>query len=107
MTITWTERQPAGNFNKDWLSTASDSDGSHLIAGIKGGRLYTSSDYGVNWTERQPAGDVDKDWRSVASDSDGSHLIVSIKNGRLYTGIEDSNRRQQGLTLRTTNAALI
>jgi len=83
-TLAWTERQPAGDVDKKWAALASNSDGSRLIAGVtEGGRLYTSSDYGVNWTERQPAGDVGKNWSIFASDSDGSHLIAGIYNGQV------------------------
>ena len=39
----WTERRPAGDSDKDWTSVASDSDGSHLIAGAEAGRLYTGT----------------------------------------------------------------
>jgi len=85
--LVWTETRPAGDANKKWASVASDDDGSNLIAGVYGGRLYTSSDSGANWTERQPAGAADKSWRVVASDSDGSNLIAAVNNGRLYTGV--------------------
>ena len=98
--VTWTERRPVGDVNANWLSVASDADGSHLIAGDEGGRLYTSIDYGLTWTERRPAGDVDKDWRSVASDADGSHLIACVNGGRLYTsddfGVTWTERRPVG-----------
>jgi len=86
--LTWTERQPAGNFDKNWWSAASDADGSHLLASISGGRLYSSADYGVNWTERQPAGNFDKNWRGVASDADGSHLLAAVSTGRLYSSAD-------------------
>lgn len=46
----WTELQPAGDASKVWYPTASDSDFSHLIAGIYGERLYTSANGGDNWT---------------------------------------------------------
>ena len=39
--VTWTERQPAGDADKDWRTIGSDSDGSNLIACVNGGRLYT------------------------------------------------------------------
>jgi hypothetical protein len=81
----WTERRPAGNADKNWMCAASDSDGSHFIAGVDGGRLYTSANAGVGWTERQPAGNSNQEWHSVASDADGSNLIVAAGNGRLFT----------------------
>ena len=80
-----TERQPAGDVNKNWSALASDDNGSNLIAGISGGRLYTSDDSGATWTERQPGGDSDFNWRLVASDSDGSHLMAAVYGGRVYT----------------------
>ena len=87
----WTtgdEVQPAGDSDLDWNCVASDSDGSNLIAGVTGGRLYTSSDYGENWTERQPGGDVDLNWYCVDSDSDGTNLIAGVAGGRLYTSAD-------------------
>ena len=84
--LAWTERQPKGATNEDWYGLASDSDGSHLIAGANVGRLWTSADSGATWTERQPAGAINRNWAGVASDSDGSHLIVGQASiGRLYT----------------------
>jgi len=70
------------------IETAQDSDGSHLIAAVYNGRLYTSADGGASWTERQPAGAANKNWRAVASDGDGSHLIAAIFLGRLYTSAD-------------------
>jgi photosystem II stability/assembly factor-like uncharacterized protein len=86
--FSWTERQPAGNTNKSWRRTASSSDGTKLIAGVNGGRLYISTDMGANWTERQPAGDEDKAWMCIASSSDGTKLIAGVYGGRLYTSTD-------------------
>lgn len=84
-TLTWTERQPAGVSDENWRSVDSDSDGSNLIAAASSGRIYISTDFGVNWSETRPNGDSDFAWRSVASDADGSHLIAAVEGGRLYT----------------------
>lgn len=96
----WTERQPAGDADKDWRCAASDSDGSNLIAGIYLGGLYTSSNSGVDWTQRYPGEIGNGGWISAASDSDGSHLIVAIKDGRLYTsansGVDWTERQPAG-----------
>ena len=56
----WTERQPAGNVDREWAAVASSDDGSHLIAASYNQNpavcgLYTSSDYGVTLIERKPA----------------------------------------------------
>ncbi|KKL48198.1 hypothetical protein LCGC14_2327910, partial [marine sediment metagenome] len=77
---TWTERQPAGDVDKNWFCCF--VNGAYMIAGVNGGRIYTSSDYGVTWTERQPAGDVDKNWRGTSID--GAYMIAA-RIGRLYT----------------------
>lgn len=70
------------------IYTDCDNDGSHLIAAVYNGRLYTSADGGASWTERQPAGDTNIDWQAVASDDDGSHLIAAEYGGRLYTSAD-------------------
>ena len=90
--IVWTESNVTGDVDEDWEAVASDSDGSHLIAAVGDGRLFTSSDSGATWTERQPAGDSDKDWVSVASDADGSHLMAGVNGGRLYIGVETQTK---------------
>ena len=84
----WAERTPAGDVDTNWWGVASDSDGSHLIAGVNPGRLWTSDDSGATWTERRPAGDVGKLWGGVASDSDGSNLIAGDYGGRLWTSTD-------------------
>jgi hypothetical protein len=84
--IVWVERQPKGDANEDWYGLASDADGSHLIAGARPGRLWTSADSGANWTERRPGGDTNMNWSGVASDDDGSNLIAGNATiGRLWT----------------------
>ncbi len=81
---TWAETRPAGNTDKWWNALATSSDGTHLIAGVNGGRLYISSDAGSTWTETRPAGDVNKAWYALASSSDGTHLVAGVSSGRLY-----------------------
>lgn len=85
-TIIWTETQPAGDVNKLWQTTSMSSDGSKLIAGVNGGRLYISINGGSSWTETQPAGDIDKQWSTTSMSSDGSKLIAGVDDGRLYLG---------------------
>lgn len=106
----WTERQPAGDVDGDWR-VASDADGSALIVGNVGGRLYTSINSGAAWTERQPAGDVTADWFAVASDADGSFLVAGINNGRLYTssdsGASWTERQPAGDTAKAWSFAAV
>jgi len=57
-------------------------DGSKMLAGVYGERLYYSSDSGTTWTEVRPAG-YDGYWNSVAMSSDGTKMLVGSYN-RLY-----------------------
>jgi photosystem II stability/assembly factor-like uncharacterized protein len=96
----WVERLPNGDTDKLWTVSASDADGSFLMAGsIITGRLFTSLNGGVDWTERQPAGDTDQSWYALASDADGSNLIVG-NGSRLYTssnsGVDWTERQPAG-----------
>jgi len=78
----WTQREFT---TKQWRSIGMDSDGSAFIAGIAGGRLWTSHDYGQTGTERQPGGAVDLGWTRVCCDSDGSFFVACVGDGRLYS----------------------
>ena len=78
----WTARAT----NRYWQSVASSSDGTHLVAVVNGGQIYTSADSGVTWTAQAAAG---IDWQSVASSSDGTHLVaVAMFNGQIYTSAD-------------------
>ena len=77
---TWNETQPDGNINGYWLSVASSSDGTHLIAaGGANVGLYTSTNSGSTWTKSNIG--QGNYFSSVASSSDGTHLIVSGSAG--------------------------
>ena len=74
----WTPRDS----NRNWISVASSSDGTKLVAvAASGGQIYTSTDSGVNWTARESS----RDWRSVASSSDGGKLVAVVSGGQIYT----------------------
>ena len=60
------------NGNQGWYSVASSADGTKLVAGVKGGQIYTSIDSGTNWT----AHDTNRQWYSAASSSDGTKLVA-------------------------------
>lgn len=80
----WGEKKPSGaSINLNVCAT--NVDGKVCIAGYSAGRLYLSTNYGVNWTEIRPAGNADKNWSCSAIDSDGSNIIVGVRYGRLYT----------------------
>ena len=84
MTVTWSETQPAGNANKAWWPSALSSDGSKMLAGVYGGRLYLYS--GGSWSETQPAGNADKYWNATAMSSDGSKMLAGADGDRLDLG---------------------
>lgn len=44
MAHTWAEVQPAGDVNKNWRTSSMSSDGSKIIAGVNGGRLYLGTE---------------------------------------------------------------
>jgi len=70
----WTERESKRN----WAAISMSADGSKIAAassgGIFSGRLYVSTDSGVNWTKAFKA---EKPWRSVAWSADGTKLAAA------------------------------
>src|SRR5688500_8430956 len=72
---TWIETQPAGSADKNWLTGAMSGDGTVLLTGVSGGRLYLSTTTGSTWAETQPAGAADKNWRISSINADGSVIL--------------------------------
>ena len=66
----------------NWSSVASSADGTKLVAAVRGGQIYISSNSGANWTAQGPNGLL---WTSVASSSDGTKLVAVENNGQIYT----------------------
>jgi hypothetical protein len=56
-----------------FVSVACSADGTKVVAGEDGGRIWTSSDSGVTWT---PTGDHGS-WWSVASSENGTRLFAA------------------------------
>jgi hypothetical protein len=82
--VTWTAQSNAPSAN--WFSVASSGDGSHLVAVVYNGQIYTSNDGGVTWTAQ--SGAPSTTWFSVASSADGSHLVAVVQTssgGAIYT----------------------
>jgi hypothetical protein len=81
----WTEVRPAGDVNKQWAFCKFDKQGSGaMIAGVKNGRVYHSSDWGANWSEMDtlPGELIDRDWRDGAID--GSKMVLAEMGGKVY-----------------------
>ena len=77
--VVWTQtNSPQAN----WVSVASSSDGTKLIAASD--YIYTSADSGATWTQR---GSVPQYWQSVASSSDGTKL-VAVTDEYIYTSAD-------------------
>jgi hypothetical protein len=78
----WTARGITAN----WSAVASSADGTKLVATVKGGQIYTSTDSGVTWTPQANS----TNWSSVASSADGTYLVAGVGNnvslvGYIYT----------------------
>ena len=67
-----------------WLSVASSSDGTHLVAVGGGGPIYTSANSGLTWTGQAGSPYAN----SVASSSDGSRLVAAVNGGQIYTSVD-------------------
>ena len=76
----WAERESERN----WSSIASSSDGRYLVASVYGGKIYTSSDFGVSWVARES----DRNWNDVAISSDGSKLSATVNGGKIYVSTD-------------------
>ena len=89
--LTWTDQTSSGPAsNQVWLSIASDSTGTNLVAVdalVTGnnGNIWTSTDSGVTWTDQTKGNAaLSQTWLAVASSSTGSH-IVAVGRGIVWT----------------------
>ena len=100
----WSVASPPGalwtlNTNgQNWVSVASSTNGTKLVAAVHGGPIYTSTDSGVTWTARSPS----TNWQSVASSSDGTKLVAAVQGGPIYTSV-DSGVTWKGQFVISTN----
>jgi hypothetical protein len=67
---------------QQWNRIAASADGTHVVASVYGGQIFTSSDSGTTWTA-QASGSAN--WRAVASSADGAKLVAAIGSGSIYT----------------------
>jgi len=97
--------------NRGWACVASSADGSKRVAAEFGGRIYTSTDFGVSWTPR----DGSRNWISVASSSDGTKLVAVVSGGQIYTSTDsgvswtarDSNRNWNSVASSSDGSKLV
>lgn len=85
----------ARNTSSSWISVASSTNGTSLVAGTSG-QVYTSTNSGVNWTVRTNLpGNV-----FVASSADGTKLVAAVANAAIYTSTDS------GMTWTAQNGGL-
>ncbi|MGA2656455.1 MAG: hypothetical protein ABSH34_02945 [Verrucomicrobiota bacterium] len=77
----WTATARTTDLNRNWYAMASSADGTHLVAAVNGGQIYTSTNSGATWTAQAANGP----WCSVASASDGTTLAAVAEGGQIYT----------------------
>ena len=77
----------------NWHCVKQSSNGSVVYAAVWDGRIYKSTDYGVNWAEVRPKGDADGGWYYIDCSDSGSEAIVGD------TGIHDPGGSQPGARL--------
>ena len=70
--------------NRSWENVASSRDGSKLVAVVRGGKIFISSDSGTTWTTRES----NRQWMNIASSSDGTKLVAVDYPGKIYTSID-------------------
>lgn len=58
----------------NWSAVASSSDGTKLVATVKNGLIWTSTNSGVIWASHANS----QTWSSVASSSDGTKLVATV-----------------------------
>ena len=64
-----------------WNSVASSADGSHVVASVFSGQIYTSSDSGTTWTVQNT---IVTNWGPVASSANGAKLMAAEASGLIY-----------------------
>jgi hypothetical protein len=70
-----------------WGGVASDSTGTHLVAGAAFGDIWTSSDSGATWIDQTASGPAHgQNWVSIASDSTGANLVAVAGGGIVAAG---------------------
>lgn len=77
--------------NRAWTCIASSADGSRLVAGVNGGFLYVSPDFGASWIP----GNISANWTGVGCSADGSRMIAVANGGGVYVSTDGGINWQQ------------
>ena len=67
----------------DYNGVAVNETGQYQTAGVYGGLIYTSSNYGVNWTSRIDS--TNRNWNRIGMSSSGQYQTAVVATSLLYT----------------------
>jgi photosystem II stability/assembly factor-like uncharacterized protein len=89
--FTW-RKSDAGNFC--WNAISSDNTGQYLVAGVYGGQIYTSNNYGLNWVVQSSNSGLPTSayWcaLSFSNNSDpnstSQYVYAAVASGQTYPG---------------------
>ena len=112
---TWREDTSVG-VGKAWHDVTSSSNGEKLVAVVRNGNMWRSTDSGVNWIEIMSTGAA-KNWWSITSSSDGTKLAAVVYLGNIWTSINSgvtwtpdtsvSAKKWMGVTLSSDGAKAV
>jgi hypothetical protein len=69
----------------NWAAVACSADGHKLVAVIRGGGIYASTNFGAAWTATTaPAAN----WSAVASSADGGKVAAVVAGGGIYSSLD-------------------
>jgi hypothetical protein len=72
--------------NTNWQAVACSADKSKLVAAVKGGLIYISTNAGTAWS---PCNVPSTNWQSVACSADGTIMIAAVNKGLVYTSMDE------------------
>ena len=111
-TVALTQRltTPTTYLSTTWRSVSLSSTGQYQTAVVTNGRIYTSSDYGINWTPRDSS---NRNWFSVSISSTGQYQTAVVYSGgidKIFTSSDyginwtprDSNRNWVSVSISST-----
>jgi photosystem II stability/assembly factor-like uncharacterized protein len=87
---TWTETQPAGDMNANWIAAAMSSDGETILVGAYGTGLYLSTNGGDSWTN-VGAGTGATNWYSSTISDDDQVLMAGTQNEGVFISSDNGD----------------
>jgi uncharacterized delta-60 repeat protein len=80
LNTTWQQREAS----RTWQSVTSSADGIKLAAVSRGatGKIYTSTNSGVNWTPITTAPTTN--WAAITNSANGNQIAAAVSSGQIY-----------------------